>query len=234
MLFRELKFREYYHQYFILEADDLTERCRDVIEVGEQDCYALCSSFIDETGALSVNVLAVGSSPEKCRRGLRRKAMLGIFAYEEVLNLPVQTVSPDLMMVKKNAAWIKDREAYAGDDLEQVRADSRIDSIRNRVYPDIVKVGVLAGRYIREYNMRTLQFSGPFLEGRLIVVGRKRDRLKNDELVRALPYVYSEGLRLLAVFTGNELSEDDRRAYTELMHQGSMGGFGFGSSHLKS
>ena len=77
-------FTDYYHKYITIEADFLTEKLKKEIKVHEDDCYALCSSYLDEEGYLNFNVLSIGPSWAECTRGLKKKSMLGSFGIDEV------------------------------------------------------------------------------------------------------------------------------------------------------
>ena len=81
MRLEEYGFRDYYHSYMILEADSLTEQLKNVLPIRDEDCFVLCSCYVAENRRLTFNVLAVGDAADHCRRGLRRRAMLGLYEY---------------------------------------------------------------------------------------------------------------------------------------------------------
>lgn len=221
MRFTDLNFRDYYHQYLVIEADGLTEKLKPSIPIGTQDCFVLCSSYIDRSGALTFNVLSVGSSWKSCRRGLCRQFMLGSYRPEELLDLQVQLIQPDLQMASKNTSWCRQAEQWTDGELMATRQERRLDEVRDNFYPDCVRVGLLANQQIREYDMRVAGFNGPFVEGRLIGHGQ--------ELVRALPYDAGGSIRLLGVFVGEHLSRSQKRQLADLIHRGNEAGFGFSS-----
>ena len=129
MKLAEYGFTNYYHKYIIFEADDLTEYVKDRIRVTEKDCYMLCSSFIDETGLLSFNVLSIGSSYEKCTKGLKKEQMLAIFGADFVMELECKIIEPTLEMMQKNNFFIELMEENEDEDLMETRFDERLNEV---------------------------------------------------------------------------------------------------------
>lgn len=227
MIFTDLNFRDYYHQYAVFEADALTERLGNSLRISEDDCFVLCSSFVARTGELMFNVLSVGEGWENCERGLARKQMLGSYIPLELADAEVKLIRPSRKMIQKNLNWINHVESWAGEDLLETRRDKRLDDIRDNCYPDHVKVGVVSDRGIHEYEMRVLGFNGPFIEGRLIALKKNEGSLRDEELVRALPYMMDGEYRLLAVFVGDHLSQEQKKQFQDLVAEGNKIGFGF-------
>lgn len=227
-------FSDYYHQYIVIEADDLTESLKDQIAVHNDDCFALCSSFIDQEGALKFNVLGIGNSWQRCTRGLRRRKMLGILNADEVAEKDSRLITPDMRMLRKNTDWILEQEKYADTDLLATRNDSRLDNVRDYDYPDVVEVGILHKDRIREYGMLMTGFNGPFLEGTLAEEPMQDIGIHLNTLIRALPYQVEDTFRLLAIFTGDHLSRKDQKAMQELIKEGTASGFGFSDGIMKS
>ena len=79
MLLKELEFREYYHQYVVIEAGAFASKLTGVEPVLKQDCFMRCSSFINCKGLLQFNVLRLGDVWNHCNRGLFLRGMPGIF-----------------------------------------------------------------------------------------------------------------------------------------------------------
>ncbi|NCB32329.1 MAG: hypothetical protein EOM64_00360 [Erysipelotrichia bacterium] len=227
MIFTDLDFRDYYHCYAVFEADALTERLDGTVRIGIDDCFVLCSSYVAKNGQLTFNALSVGRSWEKCDRGLARKKMLGSYLPDELENINVRLIRPDERMIAKNQKWIEHMESLTDPDLMETRMDARLDNVRDNCWPDHVKVGILMENGIHEYEMRILRFNGPFVEGRLIDLKKNEGSLRDDELVRALPYMISGEYRLLAVFVGDHLTNEQKTRYQQLIAEGSKAGFGF-------
>ncbi len=226
MIFTDLDFRDYYHHYAVFEADALTERLADTVKIGIDDCFVLCSSYVADNGQLTFNALSVGRSWNSCTRGLSRKKMLGSYLPDELANIDVELIVPNEKMLNKNLNWLLENE-HTSYDIMETRMDVRLDNVRDNCWPDHVKVGILMENGIHEYEMRTLRFNGPFVEGRLIDLKKNEGTLREDELVRALPYMISGDYRLLAVFVGDHLTSEQRIRYQELIAEGSKAGFGF-------
>lgn len=221
MKLKEYSFHDYYRSFFVLEMDTLTERFSDVISLQEKDCFALCSSYINENGLLQIPVLAVGSSFEKTTKGLRKKEMLSEFDFAELEECEVRFVSPSLEALRKQTSYFLKKEEKVSEDLLETRKEERIDHLRDMDYPDIVQVDVLKGNRLYTHDMQIVQFFGPFIEGVWVNEDEKR------EMVRALPYFLSNEFRLLCVFVGENYSTNEKRVFNQILSFGSEYGFGF-------
>ena len=63
MRLSELGFQDLYHQYFIVEGDDLTERFSGQVRIREEDCFLLCSCYIEKSsGILMFNAMTASAS----------------------------------------------------------------------------------------------------------------------------------------------------------------------------
>ncbi len=233
MKLAEYGFTNYYHKYIIFEADDLTEYVKDKIRVTEKDCYMLCSSFIDETGLLSFNVLSIGSSYEKCTKGLKKEQMLAIFGPDYVMELECKIIEPTLEMMQKNNFFIELMEENEDEDLMETRFDERLNEVRDLYYPDIVSVDIIAGHSLVGLDMKIKRIKGPFLEGNLMDVPEQVKNVHTDDLVRALPY-YIDSPRLIGAFVGEKLSKRDQKEYKKLMKLSKQAIFGFSKPILRS
>ena len=154
--------------------------------------------------------------------------------YWQVQECEVQFIEPDLTMARKNAPWQKQQEAWADAELWFTRMDPRLDAVRDPVYPDTVMTGVLTTAGIQEYPMNLVSFNGPFAEGRLAEEPDAVQGLHKGELFRALPYHTGKETRLLTVFAGSMLSQEDEEALKELIRTGDEAGFGFSIPTLKN
>ncbi|MBR2761642.1 MAG: hypothetical protein IKD66_10765 [Solobacterium sp.] len=229
MKLREMGFRDYYHNYVVLEADALTEECSKTVSVKEQDCFLLCSSYINRSGHLRFNVLSIGHHWNECRKGLGKEQMLGDFAPEQLAGMEARPVEPDDRMIEKNSAFLEENYRNVPEKLMETRANPDIDEIRDDFYPDIVQAGFVEESSIREYPMRLCRFNGPFAEG-ILLEDAGPGRLAGTVL-RTLPY--AEGRRrqqrLLVVFSGM-MNEEEKKMYEHLKERGTEVGFGFSES----
>ena len=82
MKLKDRDFREYYHQFLVLEADALTE----------PDCFILVTSAVNAEGYLRFGILSIGSSWDSCRKGIRRKQILAETAPEVLRDMECRTV----------------------------------------------------------------------------------------------------------------------------------------------
>ena len=108
-----------------------------------------------------------------------------------------------------------------------------LDGVRNDFYPDIVRTGILTEAGIREYDMQVDGFNGPFVEGRLLEQTKIRG-FHQGQLLRALPYKAGKGFRLLCVFAGDPLSDEDEEAMERLSREGMASGFGFAGRFFRN
>jgi hypothetical protein len=233
MILAEYGFTNYYHKYIIFEADDLTELLKDKIKVSDKDCYMLCSCYIDQKGLLSFNVLSIGSSYEKCTKGLKKTEMLAIFGADYVMELECKIINPTYEMIQKNKYFIELMEQNEDEDLMLTRFDDRLNDVRDLYFPDVVTVGFIEMPSIVELEVKITRFNGPFLEGKVIGVPDDIKDIHEDDLVRALPY-YFEYSRLISVFTGNKLSKEAQKQYKKMMKLGKEAIFGFSKPILRS
>ena len=234
MKLSEFAFTEYYHGYLTIEADDLTEKLKDRIRVTEKDCYALCSSYIAEDGFLMFNVLSIGSSWEKCTKGLRKNDMLGYFSIEEVCEKEARLVEPDLRMIEKNRPFMELADQPFDDDLLRTRLDTRLDPLRDLFYPDIVLAGIICDNVLMEYDMCITGIKGPFLAGTLEQEPQSDIGIHLDSPLYALPYVYEGTCRLFVLFAGDQLSEDDQKAMNMIITEMDRAGVDFNGLSIKN
>ena len=226
MKLREMGFRDYYHNYVVLEADALTEECKEAVSVKEQDCFLLCSSYINPSGHLRFNVLSIGHGWDHCHKGLLMEKMLGDFSPEQLAGMEARPVEPDERMIRKNNAFLEENYRNVPKKLMETRQNTDIDEIRDDFYPDVVQAGFVEESRIREYPMRLCRFNGPFAEG-ILLEDAGPQRMKGTVL-RTLPYADGKNTqqRLLVVFSGM-LSDEDKKMYEHLKQTGTEAGFGF-------
>jgi hypothetical protein len=222
MKLRDMGFREYYHNYVVVEADALTEECSSNVSVKERDCFLLCSSYINAQGQLRFNVLSIGQEWQECDKGLGDSEMLGEFSPERLAALEARNIIPTMRMIEKNRAFLKKNYAGVSRNLMETRENRILDKIRDDFEPDIVKVGFVCEEGIQEYGMKLCRFDGPFAEG---VLMEDAEAYPAGTFLRALPYPFGNGgeQRLLVVFAG-PLSEEDRIMYKRIRKLGERAG----------
>lgn len=230
----EYRLTEYYHQYITIEADDATELLRDSIDVGEDDCFALCSSYIGKEGMLEFNVLSIGPSWETCLKGLDRKEMLGILPIHTVFDKEARLVEPDFAMIEKNAPFIAQKDEGLDEDFLNTRLDPRLDHLRDLFYPDIVLAGISHDGNLIEYDFCITGVNGPFLTGTLDQEPEEDIGIYLDDPIWALPYVYNDELHLYAMFAGSNLSENDINTRDRIISDLSAYGISFSGFTLRN
>lgn len=232
MLLKELTFREYYHQYVVVEADALTSMLKGAGQASERDCFMLCSSFIDDRGRLQFHVLSMGDAWDHCDRGLFLHAVLGIFDPFRLRNLRVKCIHPSARMEMKNQYFLARMEKNASAALKRTREEKRLDNLRDDFYPDVVAAGILESDGIHEYPMYLRCLDGTFAVGRLLESSRQGAYVKGETLY-ALPYVTGDEIHLLTVFHG-PLSQTQKQSERNLAAQAEAIGYGFSGSDWKA
>ena len=233
MIVAEYNFTDYYHKYVTIEADELTANLTGHIKVNEKDCYALCSSYVDEEGLVRFNVLSIGESWEHCTRGLKSKKMLGEFGIDEVYYKEMRVAETDFEMVEKNQAFMEEKDKTIDEDIQRTREDSRLDPLRDAYYPDVVYAGMIYDLTISEYAMRITGINGPFLVGELLEEPQDEMGVHEGEKVYALPY-FNEGLRLFVLFGGDHLDKEQTLAMNQLIKETNEIGIDFNGISLKN
>ena len=227
-------FPDYYHKYITIEADFLTEKLKKEIKVHEDDCYALCSSYLDEEGYLNFNVLSIGPSWAECTRGLKKKSMLGSFGIDEVYNLEARIAEADMDMKKKNDPFLKKMDMIFDEDLLKTRLDARLDYVRDIYFPDVVMTGLINDRSMTEYAMRITGIKGPFLAGILQQEPEEDIGVHIDDHLYVLPYVKDGEIRLFALFTGENTDAEDEDAMERIIQETAEMGLDFNGITLRS
>ena len=234
MRLAEMFFTDWYHKYVTIEVDDLTELLKDSIKIHDDDCYALCSSYCNAEGFVLLNVLAVGSSWEKCNRGLKSKKMLGTFSIDMVLTSETRLVEPDQDMMYKNEDFLKRMDEDTDEDVLRSRLDPRLDQLRDPFYPDIVMTGLVHGDGLAEYTMHITGVKGLFLTGTIAEEPPAETGVHKGDNVYALLYLNGNEYRLFALFAGNKLNEDEQDVMNQIMKETVKLGLDFNGISMKS
>ncbi|MGM9941370.1 MAG: hypothetical protein ACI32N_05190 [Bulleidia sp.] len=234
MVITEYGFTEYYHKYVTFEADGLTEKCREKIQVETDDCYALCSSWIDEEGYLMFNVLSIGPTWETCTKGLETDEMLAQFTVEEVCECQARIVIPDFAMIRKNAPFIEEKDAQTDEDLAALREDERMDPLRDFYMPDIVEVTCLSETGMFGCGMRLMEVAGPFIVGEIVDVPEGKTDVSIGEKTYTLPGIGTDGMALIRLYGDDTINEDEHEMITELIRTADQIGISFDGYHMKN
>ncbi len=234
MKLSEYCFSEYYHQYLTIEADALTDICKDAIEVSEDDCYALCSAFVGYDGMTMFRILSIGPTWDECTKGIEDPAMLGVFAMDEVEECEARMVEPDYEMIEKNRPYLEIDEDTTTVDQEEIRTDHRLDDIRDPWYPDRIVCGIIAENALREYAMLAEKIKGPFLIGTLDEEPEIEIGVHMDDQIYALPYVLNGDFRVFALFAGREMNEMQKTAIDHILSETEKFGINFSGISMKN
>lgn len=234
MYITDYRFTEYYQQYVTFEADDLTEKCRDQIDVNMDDCYALCSSWINEDGEIMFNVLAIGPDWKTCTKGLDEPEMLAEFALDDVRECEARIAIADFDMINKNGPFQKKMDENTEEELKELRMDERFDEIRDFQYPDIVEIWYLYKGQYQSYGMRMKEIRGPFVMGEITDLPEEESDVNYGEVTYTLPFIGPEGMGLMRVFGDDSLETDDEEKIQELINETTKDGISFDGIHIRS
>lgn len=234
MLVGEYRFTDYYHKYVTIEADELTAALKGPIKVNDKDCYALCSSYCDEEGYLKFNVLSIGESWEKCTRGLKNKQMLGEFGMEDVIDKTMRVAQADYLMVKKNQAFLEEKDENVDVEILKFREDARLDDLRDAYYPDVVYVSMIYDLTMHEYALKMKSIQGPFLVGELLEEPAHDIGVHEGDPIYALPHMVEDGMGLFALFGGKHLNSEQKEIMNRIVKETDEIGFDFNGLSLKN
>ncbi len=223
MLIKDMCFSEYYGGYLVIEADELTALLDPAFGIHDDDCYALCSCYVETDGMVKFNVLSLGNSWDGPMRGLDDKNMLGFYTMQQVEDKEARLLDPDDEMIEKNQPFFDATEENVDDDILKTRHDGRLDDLRDYDYPDKVLAGLFNGRYIREFPLEIKGVRGPFLSGKI-----------EGEPMLALPYIYDKQVHLLAIPVGAQLSEEERQEIDRMIKEMESHGLTFNGFSMRS
>lgn len=229
----EMPFTAYYHQFVLIEADDLTEECAEKVNVTEDDCYALCSSYCAEDGLLMFNVLSIGTK-ENYGKGLQLPEMLAYYPMDLICDKEAEIVEADFSMIEKNHPFMQRMDAMTDEDVQMTRWDERLDMLRDMFYPDSVLTGIVADQILMEYDMVITGTEGPFLKGSLAEEPEEDLGLHIGDRILALPYVSGDEVRLFALFAGDHLTREEEAARQQIIDKMTSLGFDFYGYSLKN
>jgi hypothetical protein len=226
-------FHDYYHAFMVIEADDLTDQLKDQITINENDCYALVSGYCDEDGMVLFSVLAVGDAWDHCKKGLRRKAMLGSFTMADVFDAEAQRVEePTPWMIQKNALFLKDREKAVDPDILYLRKDQRLDPLRMPGFADVVLADYLHQDELIPAEVCCSGTEGPFLTA--VLIADEVPGHQAFEPVKCLPYMLQNEFRLLVVQAGAHPSRQEKERMERIRQYYEKAGVDFGGMKIRS
>ena len=208
MKVKEYYLSEYYHQFITIEADVLTERFKDRVEVTEEDCYALCSGYVSDEGMTAFAVLSIGPSWETCTKGLEQEEMLGTMTIEETEDREARLVEADLDMVEKNDAFLEKAEQDTEPSLYDLRLNPVLDPLRDYWYPDVVPAEIPGLESVQEYAVELKGMKADFLYGTVEECPDGECALEEGDTVWMVPAVIEEETVLVIVYTGETMSEE--------------------------
>lgn len=222
MILEESRFTELYHKYQIFEVDDLTEECKDMIDVNVDDCFMLTTCMIDKAGNLVFPVLAIGNAYDNCEKGLDILEPLATFSSFDIVCYEFDIVEQPTFKMQVKAASIFESEDVS-QELSQVRHIKELDMQRDIHYPDILNVHFLsAGKFYR-YLVESIEYNSKFIEGRLLKEPEKDIGIHQNEKVDIVPVLLNNQIQLVSanssVHVNDETFEKLRDFVNEILEE---------------
>lgn len=234
MLITDYRFTDYYQQYVTFEADDLTEKCKESIDVNMDDCYALCSSWVNDDGELMFNVLAIGEDWSTCTKGLDNPEMLAQFTLDDVRECTARIAVGDYAMISKNSPFIQKMDENTDDELMRLRQDGRFDDIRDYQYPDIVEVLYVYEGQLLTCAMRMKEIQGPFVIGEITDLPDQDTDINFGEMTYTLPCIGPDGFGLVRLCGDDSMNSEEADVLQDVIDELTSAGIDFDGIHIKS
>jgi len=228
MLVGDFTFSDYYKQFLTIEVDDLSKLVGNgVIQVNEDDAYAVCTAVVDDDGELKFKVLCIGPSWIKCTRGLRNKKFIGEYTLDEVFDCEARLLEPDLALMKKADFKMGDEE------VEVIRCDKRLDSLRMMNYPDVVVTSVIHDLSLFEIPTKLIDYSGPFLIGEIVEPIEGLDYEVGD-LLYILPYQNQNEFTLIGLFDKDKMTNEEKVVFKKIIDESESVGLSYNGNPFRN
>ncbi|MEG0076758.1 hypothetical protein [Anaerorhabdus sp.] len=207
MILEESRFTELYHKYQIFEVDDLTEECKELVDVSVEDCFMLTTCMIDAAGNLVFPVLAIGNSIDSCEKGLDIQEPLALFSSFDIVAYEFDIVEhPTFKMQVKGAALFEDEDCTR--ELAQVRNIKELDYQRDIHYPDILNVHFLSDGKFYKYLVESVEYNSKFIEGRLLKEPEKDIGIHQNEKVDIVPVLLNNQIQLVSANSSVHVNDE--------------------------
>ncbi len=222
MRYTDLKYRDYFHKILAFEVDNLTDELKDVVDVDVDDCYILCSNFVDKNGELMFAVLSIGNRFDNCTKGLDIDKELKVYYGYELALFECKVVEPSLKAISK-AFIITKRLENTNEELEEIRNEPSLDFIRNPFFPDSLTV-----KYNQNsnFNIKVTKIGDWIIEGVL-------EDSEMEGIVKAIPYSTNGERRLITVVADEGISKEELKVLDDFLIELSKGIHGFESNGNK-
>ncbi len=211
MFYTDFRYRDYFHKILAFEVDNLTDDLKDIVDITDEDCYILCTNFIDANGELTFAVLSVGNSFDNITKGLEIDNELMTYKGIDLAFFECKIINPSIRAIAKGYNIIKKLE-NTNDVLEEIRNEHALDFVRNPFFPDKLQV-----KYSEDtdLNINITKIGDWLIEG----------KLDDGGLVKAIPYSSGNERKLITIVTSNDISDVEEKALEDFLTEVSKGIF---------
>ncbi|MEF9967806.1 MAG: hypothetical protein RR766_04765 [Longicatena sp.] len=207
MILEESNFTEIYHKYLVFEVDDLTDECKDIVNVDVEDCYMLATAIVDALGNLIFPVLSIGPSVEHFEKGLDILEPLAEFSSFDIEKYEFIPFDQPTFKMQVKAASIFEVE-NCSQELAQVRRIKELDGQRDLHYPDILNVHFLSDGKFYRYLVEALEYNSRFIEGRLLREPERDIGIHQNDHVEVVPVMLNNQLQLVSANSSVNINDD--------------------------
>ncbi len=219
MLFTDMNYRDYFHKFLVFEVDNLTDDLKDVLDINEDDCFILCSNYVDDSGLLMFAVLSVGNSVDNCKKGLDLDNALGIYSGFDLALFDAEVIEPDFRMISK-AYGISKIYEHTNDELDEIRNETSLDFVRNPFFPDNLLIRYNTESFDNDFDIKITKIGDYIIEG--VVEDNDLGDL-NGGIVKAIPYSNMGERRLITVVANENITDEEMKILDDFLIELSKG-----------
>ncbi len=219
MFYMDMNYRDYFHKYLVFEVDNLTDELKDIVDVNDDDCFMLCSNYVNNEGQLMFAVLGVGNSLDNCNKGLDIDDELKVYSSFDLAYYDATIINPNFrMMVKGN--MVIDKYENTSIEQEEIRNETSLDFVRNPFFPDNLIVKYNTEDLNNDFDIKVTKIGDYIIEG--VVEASELNEL-NGGIVKAISYSNMGERRLITVVANDDISDEDMKILDDFLIELSKG-----------
>lgn len=219
MFYMDMNYRDYFHRYLVFEVDNLTDELKDKVDINEDDCFILCTNYVDNDGHLMFAVLGVGNSIDNCYKGLELDEELKVYSSFDLAYYDATLVNPNFRMIVKGNQIIEKYES-SNEELDEIRNETSLDFVRNPFFPDNLIVKYNSGTIENDFDIKITKIGDYIIEG--VVEASELNEL-NGGIVKAISYSNMGERRLITVVANDDISDEDMKILDDFLIELSKG-----------
>ena len=219
MFYMDMNYRDYFHKYLVFEVDNLTDELKDIVGVSDDDCFMLCSNYVNSDGQLMFAVLSVGNSVDSCYKGLDIDEELKVYSSFDLAYYDATLINLNFrMMVKGNL--VIDKYEKTSIEQEEIRNETSLDFVRNPFFPDNLIVKYNTEDLNNDFDIKVTKIGDYIIEG--VVEASELNEL-NGGIVKAISYSNMGERRLITVVANDDISDEDMKILDDFLIELSKG-----------